>query len=346
MLHWDNFGFDGPAPDSTTHNYRTQVGGTDFVLSENYLPEALEVSIPDDLTPLNGITAEARLVFTRQMHYWHAAQWTPTDSVTVNGVEYLIPEPVAATSPPLALGQLVNSIAPYSSSIPLGTVGPQGTAPLQIGANELVFRAARSGFLNVHIEIEYPSGSEPEYTAPQFIHDVPLHHDFPRVGLPAAIHRIDGIQVDRSMWNQNLVDNFNQSVSGLIQIDTVVNASEFNSPTTLDSDFTSSTLATSGENPGIRNVKLWIRPDNGSQETAVLLGDIDTDIDTPAPQFIHTFEFDTTTFPNGIYELTLVAEDARGVMSIPEFGGIGETAISHSSELNGLYFPLHVTIDN
>ena len=346
LLHWDNFGFDGPSSNSVTHNYRTQVAGTDFVLGQNYVPETLQVLIPDDLTPLNGETADARLVFTQQMHYWHPAEWSPLDSVIVNGVEYLIPEPVSATNPPLGLPDLVNSIAPYSSSIPLGTIGPGGTAPLVVGANDLQFRVARSGFLNVHIEVEYPSGSEPAYTAPQLIHDVPLHSDFPKVGLPAAIYRIDGVQVDRWMWNQNLIENFNQSVDGWIEIEAVVNAREFNSSTTLASDFTSATLATAGENPGVRKVHLWIRPDDGPEGSEILIGAFDTDADAPAPQFIHTFEFDTATLPNGVYELSFLAEDARGVLSVPEFGGIGETAISHSSELNGLYFPLHITINN
>ncbi len=346
LVHWDNFGFDGPAPDSVTHNYRTQIEGTDFVLSDDFVPETVEVIIPDDLTPLNGATGDARLVFTRQMHFWNPAEWTPFDSVTVNGVKYFIPEPVSATSPPLPLEDTVNSITPYSTSISLGTVGNDGTAPLEIGANELTFRAARSGFLNVHIEVEYSRGNAPEYTAPQFIHSFPLHHDFPSVGLPAAINRIDGLLVDRGMWNQNLIENFNQTVNGVIEIDTLVNASEFNSSTTLDSDFTSATLATAGENPGITHVQLWIRPDNSSEELAILLGDIDTSINAPTPQFIHTFELDTTALPNGTYELTFVAEDARGIMSVPAFGGIGETSISHSSELNGLYFPLHITIEN
>lgn len=345
LIHWDNFGFDGPASANTIHNYRSQVAGSDLIRCDDFQPQTVTIEIPDDLTPLNSSTGQARLVFTRQMNNWDPVIWMPMDTVTLGGIDFPIPEPVSMATPPLQLEDLINTNAAYSTYIPLGTVGQGGTAPLVQGANQLTFSASRCAFINVHIEVEYPNGDAPEYTAPQEIHYAPVHGDFIKVGLPARISRIGGVEVDNYVSHINDPANFNAEINGTIDIQILVNASLFVSDTTLDSDFVSASLAASGRNPGVRKVELWIRPDGGDDTTAVLLGSVNTDADVSAPQFVGSFSFDTTTFANGIYEVTVLAEDGRGVLSLPDFSSVSDF-IDEAPELNGMYYPLHVTINN
>ncbi|MEM7227572.1 MAG: hypothetical protein AAF432_02030 [Planctomycetota bacterium] len=346
LIHWDNFGFDGPASSSTVHNYRTQVAGTDLVRCDAFQPETVTIDMPDDLSPTTSADATARLVFVRQMNNWDFAQWTPQDSVTIGGVSYPIPQPVSSSVPPLGLNQLINSNAAYSSYIDLGTVGAGGTAPLVQGLNDITFSASRCAFHNIHIEVRYPNGSEPTYTPPQLIHDVPVHSDFMKVGLPARIKRIGDVNVDNNPWFSNFPENFNAPVSGVIDVDVLVNGHDsHNTIWMLRSDYVSSTLASAGENPGIRWIELSIRPDGGDENSATIIASIDTQAEVAAPQFSGTFLFDTSQFPNGVYELSILAEDARGILSLPDFGGVGEQ-LSHSSQLNGFYYPLHITISN
>lgn len=346
LFHWDNFGFDGPAPEYVVHNYRSKIQGTDFVHSGGFSEETVSVEIPDDLTsPIPGVVGEARLVFTRQMKDWEYAKWSVADSVTVGGVEYLIPEPESNTTPALPLESLVNVNAAYSTYIPLGTVGVNGTTPLINGTNDVVFRAAGCGFHNVHIEVKYFRGTEPEYTPPQDIHFAPVHHHFPKVGLPARITRIGNTAVDHSRWYMNEPENFNQSVSGVVDVGVMVNGREFYGPTTLWGDFVGSQMVASGKNPGIKKVELWLRPEGGNTSSAKLIGTVKTDRNVPAPQFIHQFEFDTREFRNGVYELSVVAEDSLGVLSIPDYGSAGRQA-GLPELLNGFHFPMHVTIRN
>ncbi len=345
LIHWDNFGFDGPASTEVVHNYRSQIAGTDLVFSQNFAPQTISIDIPDDLTPTNSVDAEAFLIFTQQMDRFDFVEWTPQDAAIVNGVEFPIAEPTSNATPPLSLDQLVNINAPYSTTIPLGRVGEDGTAPLLQGLNEVVFSAANCAFHNVHIEVRYPSGSEPEFTSPDQLHSVPVHHHFPKVGLPARIAKIGNVDVDQWVWYSNYEENFNAEVSGFVDFRVYVNAERGHSDTTLSSNYKSASLAAAGENPGVRRVELWIRPNDGDESTATLVDAIDTAANVPAPQLIHEFSLDTTLYLNGIYEVFLLAEDGRGVLSIPAYGGVGEQT-NHSSELNGYYYPLHITINN
>lgn len=346
LLHWDNFGFDGPPASKVVHNYRSQVVGTDYVQSNGFQPQSVEVMIPDELEPTNsGLLAEARLHFTRQMSTFSPSDWSENDTVTVNGTAYSIPQPESTSEPPLTVNDLISSNAPYSSCISLGTVGVGGTAPLVQGTNNVMFQASQCGFHNVHIEISYPVGSEPNYTLPQEIHPIPMHHHFPKLGLPSKITRVGSTQIHS--YEDHLDDpaNFNPTVFGEINVGCVVNGSEFTGPMTLDSDFVSPQLAGNGENPGVEKVELWLRPDDGNEDSSVLLGRLDTNEDVSAPQVIHQFEFDTTEFANGVYELIVIAVDPNGIQSVPAYSGVGQSAGS-LEVMNGYYFPLHVTINN
>ncbi|MEM7315523.1 MAG: hypothetical protein AAF497_20465 [Planctomycetota bacterium] len=266
-----------------------------------------------------------------------------------NIVEFSIPEPTSNTNPELPLEELINVNAAYSTYIPLGKVGdevgPNNIAPLVRGMNDVTFEAEGCGFHNVHIEVKYPIGTEPGYTPPEAIHDIPLHHDFPLVGLPARITRIGNNEVDRNVWGMDDPATFKATVSGTIDVGMLVNGYEAFGPTTLVSDYVSPQLAGSGENPGIKVVRLLIRPDGGNKDSETVLAAIRTAGQSFAPQFVGKHSLDTTQFANGDYELFVIAFDTRDVASIPDFGGVGRQAGSLEA-LNGFYFPLHITIDN
>lgn len=349
LLHWDNFGFDGPVSADVVHNYRTQVAGTDFGLSTNFAPVTRGIAIPDALAPTSvGVQGVATLHFTRQMDTHAPSAWDAADSVTVGGVSYPLPQPLSVASPTLGMSQLISANSPYSTSIVLGTLpfgGTGGTAPLVTGMNPVTFRASQCGFLNVHIELRYPNGSAPSYSPPESMHSVPVHHDFPPVGPSARISHIGTVEVEH--WRDHLNDPavFRAQVSGVVPVRVLVNADTFTAPETLRSNFVSPMLAALGENPGIEWVELRLRPAGAGPGQAISLGVLSTDADCPAPQVVHTFAFDSQAVPNGLYELHLHALDARGVASLPAYSGAGEAAGS-AAQLNGFAFPLHIEITN
>ena len=165
---------------------------------------------------------------------------------------------------------------------------------------------------NVHIEVHYPAGTEPSFTQPSALHAIPMHHEFPKVGLPARIARIGTTEVLGYVEDLNDPAVFTVPVSGTVGVDGLVNASLFSGLRYLRSDFVSAHLAGNGENPGVARVELWLRPAGAALSSAVLLGALDTDADCAAPQVAHRFDWDTTLWPNGTYELSLEAVGLAG----------------------------------
>ena len=346
LLHWDNFGFDGPPITERVHNYRVQVAGSDHGLSTNFQPLTRTVAIPDALTPtMPGALATATLRFSRQMETFAPATWDAADTVTVGGVTYAMPEPLSTAVPALGMSTLISANSPYSTEIVLGTVGTGGTAPVVQGDNTIVFRASQCGFCNVHIEIEYPEGTAPRYTSPDELHEVPVHSDFPRVGAPARVTHMGATEVES--WREDLDDpaQFSPTVSGTIDIGVIVGGDFFNGQRYLRGNFVSELIAGSGSNPGIVGVEVTVRPDGGTAAQSVSIGVLSTHADCPAPQVVHNFPWDTQGLPNGVYEVYVQAVDSRGVESFPDFPGMGESAGSVGA-LNGFEFPLHVRIAN
>ncbi len=346
LLHWDNFGFDGPPSPERVHNYRVQVAGSDHGLSTNFQPLARSIMIPDALAPTDpGTQATATLRFTRQMDTFAPATWDPADTVTVGGVSFPIPEPLSTAVPTLGMSTLISANSPYSTKIELGTVGNGGTAPVVQGENIIEFRASQCGFCNVHIEIEYPPGSAPRYTSPDQLHDVPVHSDFPKVGAPARVTNIGATAVES--WREHLDDpaEFQPTVSGALDIGVIVGGDFFSGQQLLRSNFVSELLASSGENPGIVEVAVSVRPDGAPASQATVIGVLATNTDCPAPQVVHNFPWDTQGLPNGVYEIYVHAVDSRGIQSFPDFPGVGQAAGAVSA-LNGFEFPLHVRVDN
>lgn len=168
MLHWDNFGFSGPAPDYVTHNYIE--GGTDG-RTPNYLStygtgaiprgnRTTTVPIPDDLgSPINN---QAKLFFTLGQTSSHTYRWAAGDHVLVNGRRYNVPNPAEFTNTTDSNALRVTNGQNMSYSIPISR------NDLIKGTNNITFNLGSTASINnVHIELYYSkSGNIPNYTQP------------------------------------------------------------------------------------------------------------------------------------------------------------------------------------
>ncbi|MEO8911431.1 MAG: Ig-like domain-containing protein, partial [Candidatus Saccharimonas sp.] len=171
LLHWDNFGFNGPAPTTVVHNYidGAQTGTTPIIGTgpkiNNPISDtnrALKINIPDPIAS----PSQARLMFTETIIGNGTYVWSPGDSVSVNSHKYAIPNPNTVEQSPVILDSsaIATSYIPFAQGIVLNK------ADLKQGLNDIVF-SSTNGFnaINVHIELEYDKGSEPSYTQPTAI---------------------------------------------------------------------------------------------------------------------------------------------------------------------------------
>jgi hypothetical protein len=170
LLHWDNFGFNGPAPTTVVHNYQdgladglTPVLGTGTAVNKYISGGATrtaKIQIPDPIkTP-----KEARLMFTTSCFGYQDYNWKSTDSFTVNGTKYSIPSPATIQLPPVLNTVTAGHYEPYAIGVPVNS------ASLVQGMNEIKFSMGTAcDLLNVHIELEYTKGTEPAYTQPKDI---------------------------------------------------------------------------------------------------------------------------------------------------------------------------------
>lgn len=152
---------------------------------------------------------------------------------------------------------------------------------------------------------------------------------------------------DVQTWRDGLDDPavFNPTVSGVIEVSVTVNAGLFGKDERrLEANHGSACLRAHGVNPGVQSVRLWLRPDNADSQ-AQPIATLNTSAQCPAPQVAHAFTLDTTSFTDGMYELSVSAVDSRGVETVPDYNHAGQQAGS-SEAYNGLTFPLHVTIAN
>lgn len=181
-IHWDNFGFDGPAAQLVTRNYPTvtprlywdQYSATSWATKgawQNHFPVSQYVSspvfnlyIPDALA---GITA-ARLMFTMHAETNTPSIVTPVDIVKINGVS------IGAIPPP-SEGSLANTAI---SSFEAGRafIMPLNPSQLQtwlassknLSITFVVPSGSPSRFRigNIHVEVDYAAGTNPTFTPP------------------------------------------------------------------------------------------------------------------------------------------------------------------------------------
>ncbi|MBL8298891.1 MAG: hypothetical protein JNN30_11150 [Rhodanobacteraceae bacterium] len=348
LLHWDNFGFDGPVVDArTVHNYVTRIADTDYRKanrSSSTFP-IFTVPIPDDLRPTTaGTTAEAWLVLTYQMGDYSQFTLAPGDHVRVNGsTNYPLP-PRANNSLPNNPGLLAWGM-PHTVRIKLGDMVQGGVSPLRVGDNTLQFFAENTGILNVHIEALYPPGSAPTYTPPSAIHPFPLHADLPRLGLPARFERIGNTAVEeRHLIGQQPAERI--TISGVVPLTMVVGNHSYAgwAPQLLLFPVASTEVWSTGGTTGIAAIEVYLRRVGSGTGPGDQVLRLDTARHVPSPQGRYVRSLDTTSLANGDYEIFLQAISPSGLKSHPSYGN--EAQLWDAAQLSGAYYPIPIRVQN
>lgn len=346
LLHWDNFGFDGPMVEPrTVHNYVTRIAGTDYRKANRGNGEipSFTIAVPDDLRPVTpGATAEAWLVFTYQMGDYSNFALADGDHVEVNGgATFPLPERVNNSVPEnpdlLAWG------LPYTVRLELGELVQGGVSPLVVGDNTFRFFAENTGLLNVHVEVFYPPGSEPAWTPPAAIHPFPLHADLPRLGLPARFARIGGTEVGEAhLLTADPRERIAVGDETALEF-TVGNRSYANwAPELMVFPVQSTEVWSSGGTTGIARVEVFLRAAGDAPPGQRVLA-LDTSLDAPAPQGRYVRTIDLSGFAEGDYDLFVKAISPSGLESHPSYGD--ETHVWDAADLAGAYYPIGITLE-
>ncbi len=349
LIHWDNFGFDGPDLDPrVVHNYVTRIAGTDYQKSSraNASYPTFTVKIPDDLRPVvDGATAEAWLVFTYQSNDYSSLNLLPGDSVQVNGgTRFTLPQRVNNSSP--LDSSLETFDKPFTVRVKLGDLVKTGASPLVVGDNTFKFFADNAGLLNLHVEVYYPKNSEPLYTAPASIHPFPMHADLPKLGPPARFEMIGSTEINRFAYDLDNPTNLNVTVSGITPVTVLAGNESYAgwAPDLMVFPAQSEEIWSSGGVAGIATVELFLRRTGTGTGPGERVVQLSTFRDAPAPQGRYALQLDTRAFPNGDYELFVLATTPTGVKSHPKYNGAAQRF--DVSELSGAYYPIHIKIQN
>ena len=348
LVHWDNFGFDGPVVEPrSVHNYVTRIAGTDYQKSSRWNSEfpTFTIDVPDDLRPTQpGATAEAWLVWTYQMGDYSSFNLVAGDHLTVNGgASHPLP-PRGNNSVP-NVPELLDWAVPSTVRIKLGDLVQGGGSPLAIGDNQFQFFADNTGIIDVHLEVFYPPGSAPAYTPPAAIHPFPLHSELPRLGPPARFEQIGSTQIDEEHLIHD-VPPTRISVSGVVPLTMVVgNHSYANwAPELMVFPVASTEVWSTGGTTGISRIEVFLRPAGAGTPPGTAVMSLDTARDVPAPQGRYTRPFDTRDFANGDYEIFVQATTPSGLKSHPSYGN--ETYLWDAADLSGAYYPIQIRIQN
>ncbi len=347
LLHWDNFGFDGPVVDSRrVHNYVTRIEGTDYQKSNrgnNEFPNFV-IKIPDDVRPtLANVTAEAWLVYTYQMGDFSGLSILPTDFVRLNGNNQFVLQQPRNNSSPVNSALMAWGV-PHTARVKLADLTQGGNSPFVIGDNTFQFFANNSGILNVHLEVLYPTGSAPTYTPPAAIHHFPLHAELPRLGPPARFQRIETIDISEA-HHLSATTITRVPVSGLVPLNIEVGNRSWAgwAPQLMHSPVQSTEVWSTGGTAGIAQIEVFLRQVGtaGPGERIILQP---TAADAPVPQGRYSLEFDSTTQSNGDYEIFVQATTPSGLKSHPSYGD--ETYHFDAAQLSGAYYPIQIRIQN
>ncbi len=348
LLHWDNFGFDGPVVEPrSVHNYVTRIAGTDYQKANrnSAAHPQFNVTVPDDLRPTQaGATAEAWLVFTYQMGDYSGFTLAPGDHVRVNGSTNIALPPRPNNSLP-NVPELLAWGMPHTVRVKLGDIAHGGASPLVVGNNRFQFFAENTGILNVHVEVFYPSGSAPTYTPPAAIHHFPTHAELPRTGPPARFTRIGSVGIA----SQHLIGADPRSripVAGDVALNVEVGnrswadwASEL-----MVFPIASTEVWSTGGTQGIARVEVFLRPSSGGSGVGTRVIELNTARDAPAPQGRYLLNFDSRSVANGDYELFVQATSPTGLKSHPSYGN--EVQLWDASLLSGAYYPILIRVQN
>ncbi len=165
MLHWDNFGFNGPAPTLVTHNYLDGgPTGTTPLLARGTKSAPIptgnrttKIPIPD---PIGTPVGKVRLMYTAQPFGYSYYYWNVNNSITVNGKKYSVPDPQQNIQTSVSKDNVSMTNIPHATGI---YIEP---ADIKQGMNEISFNL-NTDILNVHLEVDYENNNAPNYTQPK-----------------------------------------------------------------------------------------------------------------------------------------------------------------------------------
>jgi hypothetical protein len=307
-LHFDNFGFDGPATSPRVHNYKVSLLGDDGVRIGEADPNGpdgtVNIPIPDDPSAAKS----ARLYYTLQNNGY---RWDKSDSFSINGQTFPIPEPTSPTG--ITLGEaLVDDYRAFA------VVAEIPTSALVKGDNAVSLHAVQALFRNLHIEVE-PSDSE--FTQPFKALPGPAIPELPIIGPGMVVGRVND-RVNNLFSDTDSLRLNSTDVKGTITIALKIE--------------TLRPLLASGLNFGVTKAELLI--DKKVVDTIM------TNAASPAPQSSDlAFTVDTTKLSNGPHEVFGVAYDAANTKGRPRYP-------DNETNENGVdpnhYAPIIINVNN
>ncbi len=325
LLHWDNFGFDGPSSPVTTHNYKATLDSSDFAELQAWQPnggrQSYTLRIPDSL---NGAMARRMMLSLTCRSLFYG--WGEADHVSINGHDFPIADPTSATGLPDT--SLVSGI----SGSPVIINVPENV--FHTGDNLVTVTLASSGVMNVHAEFDFPRGSAPPYTTPMAIADpdcaggtcppgeaMPGMPAMPTVGPGTDIAAVGGaptpLLTDDSIQGLTLPVSRGKDYGfgpGLLPIDVLASCA--------------TDLAASGTIHGVHHVALTV--------DGLPVGTISTHAVTPSPGGKVTFLLDISKLDLGTHALSATAYAPDGTAGRVDYDG----ALSKP----GLDYSLHIRV--
>jgi hypothetical protein len=300
MLHWDNFGFNGPAPSTVVHNYldggpngtTPYLGLGTIAMPLPAAPRKDKINIPDPI----GSPVQSRVMFTFNNSGPANYIWSSSDHIMVNGKRYNLPNPALSQQTPILKewdgnDQIGSSYVPYADSIIINA------ADLKTGMNDIEFNIGAEvrymGLLNAHLELEYTKGTEPSYTQPI---DIFGRSAFMAAYQPAMTSHDSYIFIEQDFGLPSGALDSTTPVDPPAGSDTTKPTVSLTNPadnTTVSGSSVNATAAAS-DNIGVSKVEFYI-------------GNILKTTDTSSP---YSASLSTTGLAPGSYQVTAVAYDA------------------------------------
>ena len=309
MLHWDNFGFDGPDTDSSfiVHNYtdgylgtnQTPVGNEQsaglVALLDN--PATAVIPIPDSIKDVNGADPHSiELMFCLQGGNYN---WTASDRISINGFNYAFPRPTS-TIDGISDEELINAIRPHSVIINIDA------NHLLTGSNQIQFFLNNARILNIHIELKFPKVMAPTYTPPmQIFHDymqkLMAFKQYTKIGPGVYFEKLNGWELWQSSEFERVSDTFGE-VAKLVKQTPVDGNLVMDISANMNAQ-----LAATGHAYGITHIDILI--DSQIVKTLFVNGG------EAVAGFRDTITINTQCLGNGIHELFIIAYDTIGYPS-------------------------------
>jgi len=306
MVHWDNFGFDAPAgysQQTVIHNYTDGELGSETDRTGNEpsigkvtsmsTPAISQIPIPDNILDNNGNPPiKAELMYTIQGSGYN---WSDNEYILINGNVYDHPIPSSDNSS-IQQSQLINAIRPYSAIVDLDP------SDLVQGINDIQFFLNDARLLNIHIELQYPISSAPNYTPPRLIYAdhtsklMEFWHAANTAGPGIVFNSLN----NTPYWTLGYEDEPSPGIDRWYILDDPV-VDQMSISILANSE---SQLAATGKVAGITHYEIWI--DQQVVET------IYVNQDSEVAAFKHDIVLDLTPFSNGIHELFIQAYDVNG----------------------------------